>query len=83
MALGVGSAAIGAGNATISNAAPINGLDQRGYVRSSTAPSIGAFDLPTITSFTPTSGPTGTSVVISGSGFVGSVQVNFNGVYCF
>jgi hypothetical protein len=80
MALGVGSAAIGAGNATISNAAPINGLDQRGYVRSSTAPSIGAFDLPTITSFTPTSGPTGTSVVISGSGFVGSVQVNFNGV---
>ncbi|MCY2941584.1 MAG: hypothetical protein NTV50_07920 [Planctomycetota bacterium] len=35
---------------------------------------------PTITSFTPTSGPTGTSVVISGSGFVGLVQVNFNGV---
>lgn len=34
---------------------------------------------PTITSFTPTSGPTGTSVVISGSGFEGLVQVNFNG----
>jgi len=34
---------------------------------------------PTITSFTPTSGQVGTSVVISGSGFVGSVQVNFNG----
>ncbi|MEI6684524.1 MAG: choice-of-anchor Q domain-containing protein, partial [Planctomycetota bacterium] len=34
---------------------------------------------PTITSFTPTSGQAGTSVVISGSGFVGSVQVNFNG----
>jgi len=80
MALGVGSAAIGAGNATISNAAPINGLDQRGYVRSSTAPSIGAFDLPTITSFTPTSGPTGTSVVISGSGFVGTTVVRFNGI---
>ena len=35
---------------------------------------------PTITSFTPTSGQAGTSVVISGSGFVGSVQVNFNGI---
>ncbi|MEN9672256.1 MAG: hypothetical protein RL553_521, partial [Planctomycetota bacterium] len=35
---------------------------------------------PTITSFTPTSGPTGTSVVILGSGFLGSVQVKFNGV---
>ncbi|MCY2941585.1 MAG: right-handed parallel beta-helix repeat-containing protein [Planctomycetota bacterium] len=80
MALGMGSAAIGAGNATISNAAPINGLDQRGYVRSSTTPSIGAFDLPSITSFTPTSGLVGTSVVISGSGFVGPVQVKFNGV---
>ena len=35
---------------------------------------------PTITSFTPTSGQAGTSVVISGSGFVGSVQVNFNDI---
>ena len=35
---------------------------------------------PTITSFTPTSGPVGTSVVISGSDFLGSVQVKFNGV---
>ncbi|MEI7852918.1 MAG: hypothetical protein WCJ06_04370, partial [Planctomycetota bacterium] len=35
---------------------------------------------PTITSFTPTSGQVGTSVVISGSGFVGSVQVKFNGI---
>ena len=34
---------------------------------------------PTIISFTPTSGQVGTSVVISGSGFVGSVQVNFSG----
>ena len=44
MALLSGSAAIGAGNATISNAAPILGKDQRGYPRSSTAPSIGAFE---------------------------------------
>ncbi len=33
MALGTGSVAIGAGNATISNAPPINGLDQRGFSR--------------------------------------------------
>jgi hypothetical protein len=37
-----GSPAIGAGSATISNATPINGLDQRGVTRSSTTPSIGA-----------------------------------------
>lgn len=35
---------------------------------------------PSITSFTPTSGPVGTSVVILGSDFLGSVQVKFNGV---
>jgi hypothetical protein len=44
MALGAGSAAIGAGNATISNAPPIKGKDQRGVTRSSTAPSIGAYE---------------------------------------
>ena len=44
MALGAGSSAIGAGNATISNAAPVNGLDQRGVSRSATIPSIGAFE---------------------------------------
>ncbi|MEI7855665.1 MAG: DUF4347 domain-containing protein, partial [Planctomycetota bacterium] len=41
MALLSGSAAIGAGNATISNAAPINGLDQRGINR--TTSDIGAY----------------------------------------
>ncbi|NBR07224.1 MAG: tandem-95 repeat protein, partial [Planctomycetes bacterium] len=44
MALGAGSIAIGAGNSTISNASPINRLDQRGVVRSATAPSIGALE---------------------------------------
>ena len=33
MALGTDSVAIGAGNATISNAAPVNSLDQRGFSR--------------------------------------------------
>jgi CSLREA domain-containing protein len=41
IALGAGSAAIGAGKATISNASPVNGLDQRGYNR--TTPDVGAF----------------------------------------
>ena len=41
MALGAGSAAIGAGNSTISNAAPINGLDQRGFTR--TTSDIGSY----------------------------------------
>ena len=41
MALGDGSPAIAAGDATISNAAPINGLDQRGFAR--TTSDIGAY----------------------------------------
>ena len=44
MALGALSPAIAAGDATITNAAPIFGLDQRGSIRSSTAPNIGAFE---------------------------------------
>src|SRR5207244_1564172 len=35
---------------------------------------------PTITSFTPTSGPVGTSVTISGTNFTGATAVRFNGV---
>ena len=35
---------------------------------------------PTIKSFTPTTGPAGTSVVINGSAFTGAINVLFNGV---
>src|SRR5207245_2788420 len=35
---------------------------------------------PTITGFTPTSGPVGTSVTISGTNFTGATSVSFNGV---
>src|SRR5207237_4628190 len=35
---------------------------------------------PTIGSFTPTSGPVGTSVTISGTSFTGATSVSFNGV---
>src|SRR3989454_7450604 len=37
-------------------------------------------DAPTITSFTPTSGPVGTSVTISGTNFTGATGGRFNGV---
>jgi hypothetical protein len=36
--------------------------------------------LPTITSFSPTSGPVGTSVTINGTNFTGATSVKFNGV---
>src|SRR5207302_8185204 len=50
-----------------------------------TASSAGSFTVtvsdppPTITSFTPASGPVGTSVTISGTNFTGATAVRFNG----
>ncbi|MBK7804438.1 MAG: IPT/TIG domain-containing protein [Chloracidobacterium sp.] len=35
-----------------------------------------------ITSFTPSSGPVGTTVIITGTGFTGATQVKFNGTVC-
>jgi IPT/TIG domain-containing protein/List-Bact-rpt repeat protein len=49
----------------------------------STATSTSAFTVvspPTITDFSPTSGPVGTSVTISGTNFTGATAVTFNGV---
>jgi len=66
IALGTGSVAIGAGDATISNAAPVNGLDQRGVTRSTTAPSIGAFEFYPATQVTLTTTAAGSA---SGSAF--------------
>jgi predicted outer membrane repeat protein len=59
--------------------------DQRGVTRPRGAGcDVGAFEVirpePTITSFTPASGPAGTSVIISGSALAGATAVVFNGV---
>ena len=77
------------GNTTVSNAAPIFGLDQRGYVRSTTSPSsIGAFEfggstppLPTVTSVLPStgSGAGGTNVTITGTDLAGATSVTIGG----
>ncbi|MCY2941407.1 MAG: tandem-95 repeat protein, partial [Planctomycetota bacterium] len=75
MALGAGSVAIGAGNATVSNASPVNGLDQRGITRSTTSPSIGAYEyLPSI-SFSPQT----TLATWNKAGKVITVDVNNDG----
>ncbi|HYM81864.1 MAG TPA: IPT/TIG domain-containing protein, partial [Candidatus Limnocylindria bacterium] len=47
-----------------------------------TATSVSSFTVippPTITSFTPTSGPVGVEVTVQGSGFAGATSVKFNG----
>ncbi len=59
--------------------------DQRGVMRPQGAGcDVGAFELigpePTITDFTPASGPAGTAVTIVGSALVGATAVAFNGV---
>ena len=87
MALLTGSPAIATGNATISNASPVNSLDQRSYTRSSTAPSIGAYEfngvpVPILTDISPTIGPVagGTTITITGINFTGATAVTINGV---
>ena len=87
MALLTGSPAIAVGDATISNAAPINALDQRGFNRSSTAPSIGAYEFngtapaPTVTNISPATGSTagGTAITITGTDFTGATAVTIDG----
>lgn len=59
--------------------------DQRGVTRPRGAGcDVGAFEVigsePTITSFTPATGPAGTSVTITGSALLGATAVVFNGV---
>jgi IPT/TIG domain-containing protein/flagellar hook capping protein FlgD len=61
----------GAGSGTISVTGP-----------GGTATSAASFTVlvpPTITSFTPTSGPVGTQVTVNGTGFSGTTSVQFNG----
>ena len=87
MAVGATSVAINAGNATVSNAAPISGKDQRGYARSTTAPSIGAFEYngiapaPTVNNISPVTGSTvgGTNITITGTYFIGATAVTIGG----
>lgn len=55
----------------------VNGYAFEGWTLSSSTTDVASG--PSITSFTPTSGPAGTSVAISGSGFTGATKVAFNG----
>ena len=53
MALGAGSAAKATGNPTVTSASPVNGLDQGGFTRSTTAPSVGASEYAQVITFSP------------------------------
>ena len=59
---------------------PIDVTDSEGTAVSATNFDVTPSPLPTITSFSPTSGPVGTSVVITGTGFTGVSSVTFNNV---
>src|SRR5207302_841086 len=54
--------------------------DAAGNTATAAAVSVTVVRAPTITSFTPTSGPVGTSITISGTNFTGATAVMFNGV---
>ena len=77
-AVSAGSVAIGAGTAAATNAAPVNGLDQRGTTRSATAPTIGAFEYVVAPAATTVNFPTSPSVGQTYS-FNGTIWI-WNGV---
>ncbi|WP_341882121.1 FG-GAP-like repeat-containing protein [Synechococcus sp. UW140] len=88
MALGATSPAIAAGDANVSNAARIFGLDQRGYILSATTPSIGAYEFngaippaPSVTSVSPSTGSPagGNSITITGTNLAGATAVTIGG----
>ncbi len=79
MALLPGSVAINTGSPTISNAPPINGLDQRGFNRSLTTPSIGAYETAPIG---PALNPTFGTPISTANGF--TVQItNYDPAFTF
>jgi hypothetical protein len=73
-------------SATISSLSPGTNYSVRAYATNSAGTSYGATvtfttaaAVPTVTQLSPTSGPVGTSVVITGTDFAGTTAVSFNG----
>jgi hypothetical protein len=69
--------------ATVQNGAqsgPVIVTSPNGTGTSSTNFTVGTAPVPQVTSFTPTSGPVGTKVTLTGTGFTGATSVTFNGV---
>ncbi|MFZ9792347.1 MAG: beta strand repeat-containing protein, partial [Gemmataceae bacterium] len=80
MAVVDGSATVSAGNSSISNAPPVNGLDQRGTKRSSTTPTIGAYEFvpvyPSVTLNNRILAPNSNTISIIGTGFSTTANKN-------